>query len=203
MPDIDKFFDDISKSVGEARDFTSKLQGRFGEMLPNFEIPDRSGFGPFDGFASFGRRGTSVPTEREYADCVSKRGDSVWLEDGSYKCLFPSDPSPEGKWFKDFKGYLDFRDQMRRAREAERSRLLDAPYHRDSPFPGGEHPRLISEKEASNKHPVSTNISSESVTLDDGTLETLRREVKLYDDNTAYVKETKENSKDKGWFWRW
>lgn len=201
MPDIDKLFDDVSNGLGEAREFTSKLQGRFGDMFSNYEF-DPTGFNPSGALQSLGFRGNSVPSERQYADCVAKKGDSVWLEDGSYKCLFPSDPTPEGKWFKDFKGFLDFREQMRNARMKERRELAKSHFN-DSPFPGGEHPRLISEKEAKTKHPISTNMTSESVTLDDGTLETIRREVRLFDDNTAYVKESTENSKDKGWFWRW
>jgi hypothetical protein len=142
---------------------------------------------------------------------------SAWSTEGVWKCLFPKDAAEhrrlfEGsnpQYFKEYTALLEFRRGMRNAeRERERSR-----WSRDSsPRETTQHSdpakiRFISESEADRvgKTVVSSQVRSETVSKDDGTLETKRVVKKYYDDNTASVSETVDSGKqaasNSGWFW--
>ena len=174
--------------------------------------------------------GNSVPTAREYAQCLDQGGRSVWAEDGFWRCLFKGQTLPPHlkHEFTDYTGFLEYqRDLVRRAtvdrqlagRQQQASQLqtdlfkpesasptsnwsLGSLFSGDSVFPGSDRPRLISEAEAEGKRAISENVSSESVTLDDGTLQTRTKQIRYFDDGTACVKNTTDRGEAKGWFWK-
>lgn len=116
--------------------------------------------------------------------------------------------------FPDYTSYLDWKVIARKALAEKRVRERDQwdqnERHRLSP-PSHDDPRKaivhVSEAEAekNGKRIISSSVSSETVTKDDGTLETRKVVQKYYDDGTSSVTENVYNSKQKdsrGWFWK-
>uniref|UniRef100_A0A060T7J2 ARAD1B19624p n=1 Tax=Blastobotrys adeninivorans TaxID=409370 RepID=A0A060T7J2_BLAAD len=152
-----------------------------------------------------------VPSARQYDQCIDAGGKSAWNKDGLWRCLFPQNPeyNNKDKWFSDYSGFLDWRRHMRQVAVKERQqRELEAKKEHESVQNALTKPaRFISESDAESagKRVVSTSVTSETITNNEGQLETKRRVEKWYDDGTKSVKETIENGENKGssgWFWR-
>lgn len=101
---------------------------------------ERPRFG-FFGRSPFGLFSVSGPSVRQYNECAKKKGVSVWDTEGRWRCLFPSSEVPpenrgqvltkeafeeaargsndqgvtvgdQGRFFRQFTDYLDFRNTM-------------------------------------------------------------------------------------------
>jgi hypothetical protein len=178
--------------------------------------------------------GYPVPSMRQYDRCKENDGVSVWSRDGVWRCLFPnvSDAKEQLKnldidgnngtrledqqWFSDYSFYLDWRRAMRKAEEAKReqewqrskqhydSLWSDKPTEQKSKVPTKYVSELEAEKQG--KNVISTSVVSETVSREDGTLETKRIVKKWYDDDTVSVSETVntglDNDNKGGWFWK-
>lgn len=188
---IDKTFDRVHNAVNT---YSGNIQDTLEENFPwlgSFNLPVSSPF--------FGGKEQSaenlwafpVPSARQYDQCKDAGGTSAWNKEGVWRCLFGPD-AKDKSWFHDYTGFLDWRREMYRAMAAKRkkeqeqwSQLWDSKTD-DSPK------RYIAEAEAERmgKKVVSSSISSETVTKDDGNLETKRVVKKWYDDGTCSVNES-------------
>lgn len=161
-----------------------------------------------------------VPSTKQYSQCQDLGGNSVWTREGVWRCLFPASqadldaelrkPKDERRLYGDYTGFLDWKAGMRRAMLAARAKERaeqekNQPQRQMSSLWSGK-PKYISESEATaaGKRIVSSSISSETITKDDGSLETKKVVQKWYDDGTTSKTEEVSNSVDKtsGWFWK-
>lgn len=158
-----------------------------------------------------------VPSTKQYADCKELQGKSVWTREGVWRCLFPQDqlkldqelrkPNTERRLFGDYITYLDWKTGMRKAllekRQHEREQLKAEWEKEQHVF---ANPKYISQAEAekNGKKVISSSISTETLSKEDGSFETKKVVQKWYDDGTSSIAENISNSKDKrsGWFWK-
>ncbi|CAN6669261.1 hypothetical protein TRVA0_041S00914 [Trichomonascus vanleenenianus] len=144
-----------------------------------------------------------VPSARQYDRCKDAGGESAWNKDGVWRCLFGGDDKKET--FKDYTSYLDWRRGMRQAiaaeREKERQQWQSIWRPNEST---GSNVRYISESEAEKlgKKVVSSSVTSETISKDDGQLETKKVVKKWYDDGSVSLSESTTNGKNGGWFWK-
>lgn len=209
---LNKLWDQLTSSKDEGLEWSSRFLNRASEFLNAAQdravdfIPDT------DLLSNFGSEDTArpVPTVRQHARCKEKGGQGKWDERGWWHCLLPGQTEFTGKnMFGDYTAYLEFKNRMREAalREAEEQARKSAVTPTISWY-GDEKPRLISEEEAKGKQLVSSQIISETVTENDGTLATRRKTIRRYSDNTATLSESterREPGKDDfpgGWFWK-
>lgn len=228
-------WDDLSSSLDEVVGVSGRTFDRLGNLMQAYHdrfydrFFDGNG-GPWGSWTPFGYDRSDghggrkmwafpVPSARQYEKCVDKEGVSAWNRDGVWKCLFPKSAeehralfegtSPD--YFKEYNALLEFRRKMRKAEaERERQRWTDTATLGTSTKPADNGKlRYVSESDAekAGKTVVSSQVWSETVSKDDGTLETKRVVKKFYDDNTASVSETVDSGtrsgsgSGSGWFW--
>lgn len=169
-----------------------------------------------------------VPSFRQYNKCMENNGVSAWSRDGVWRCLFPNSvqdldfdgtqtASEDRRWFKDYSVFLDWRRAMYVAQLTKVQQELDAKKQQrqqsfessdwKQPFgSSSKDVKYVSESEAEKqgKRVISSSIVSETVSQEDGTLQTKQRIKKWYDDNTVSVTETTDAKPQdsKGWFWK-
>lgn len=155
-----------------------------------------------------------VPSIQQYSNCLDKGGRSIWTEDGFWRCILKgtnSVPDHLKKQFPDYTAFLDYQRKLVKERENAESRALentknDRPWSFSSltSFPGSDRPRLITEEEARGKRLVSQSQETQTVTLDNGDLETRTKTIQKFDDGTAFVKSSKDvgSGSNNGWFWK-
>lgn len=155
-----------------------------------------------------------IPSIQQYNSCLDKGGRSIWTEDGFWRCIMKgSNPVPEHlkKQFPDYTAFLDYQRKLVKERESAQTRALESPKKDSSwsfslpvSFPGSDRPRLISEDEARGKRVVSQSQETQTITLDNGDLETRTKTIQNFDDGTAFVKTSKDvgNGGNNGWFWK-
>lgn len=160
-----------------------------------------------------------VPSTKQYAQCKELEGQSIWTREGVWRCLFPQNnqqleqelqmqPSEDRKLFADYTSYLDWKTAFRKAMAAQRQRErqeLKQQWEKERELYAN--PKYISQTEAekSGKRVISSSVSSETISKEDGSLETKKVVQKWYEDGTSSVTETVSTSPDqssKGWFWK-
>lgn len=156
-----------------------------------------------------------VPSTKQYAKCKELEGSSVWTQEGVWRCLFPknkhqlnkelnataaSDPE-DRKLFGDYSSYLDWKSVMRSNMAAQRQRERQEMVEKEKV---GTKYISQSEAEKSGKRVISSSMSSQTISKDDGSLETKQVVQKWYEDGTSSLTETVSTSPDhaKGWFWK-
>lgn len=146
-----------------------------------------------------------VPSARQYDKCKDADGVSAWNKDGIWRCLFNNEHQQDpDNWFTKYGNFLDWRRQMRKNLVAQREKELEQWQSIWKPS-SSQKEKYISESEAekAGKNVTSSSFTSETVTKDDGSLETKRVVKKWYDDGTVSLSESTKNDQNKlhGWFW--
>lgn len=167
-----------------------------------------------------------VPSARQYERCKEADGKSVWNKDGVWRCLFPNDENyskVNGDYFKDYTGFLDWRRQMKLAMVEERNKRRKEKEEQWSQWQqtndnssatgssnnnnSGVKYISATEAEKQGKKIISSSILNETVTKDDGSIETKQVVKKWYDDGTTSMTESINNNNNhgdgkNGWFWK-
>lgn len=190
---LDRTFDRVNNAV---HSYGGNIQDTLEENLPgwasSFNLPLGSPF--------FGGKEQSaenlwafpVPSARQYDQCKETGGTSAWNKEGVWRCLFGDDAKDKTSWFKDYTSFLDWRRDMYKAEIAKRQKEREQWDQLWSSTSSDKPDKYISETEANRlgKKVVSSSVTSETVSKDDGKLETKRIVKKWYDDGTCSMNES-------------